>query len=462
MTVSTLAGYQAAARQRIVYRKNATTWGGSAFYSNVQIGGSPGAPGGPGNTANGIIPIGGTTGFPALPIAFDAIYIAGVEASLNSSDSRFGGYRYVLADLLWYGGAYTSASSVTLSAQPSFAARVPSGDYAGLQLWSEGVGAGSGTTTLAVTYTNQSGTTARSTGATDINPSSLSSVAFEGTRFPLQSGDCGLQKIESVTGAGGGSCTANLMILRPLVYGRVDWTRNKGVQRKWFDRANAPVIYPDSALMTLVASEGSPTVLTTAAIELQLELATLQTVATPTVWNPYDKDSTATLYNGYLTATGGKVRANVSHSSGKYYFEARLDAGPVSSAPYIAIRQTAAAVGAAGGPFGAGTDYGCFARSPNDGHQDYVPGSNTFTVGPALAVGDIYMFAVDLSAGKLWIGRNGTWDNSGNPAAGTNAVVASGISGAYSPWADTGNVTVSARFASSAWTYSAPSGFSQW
>jgi hypothetical protein len=34
--------------------------------------------------------------------------------------------------------------------------------------------------------------------------------------------------------------------------------------------------------------------------------------------------------------------------------------------------------------------------------------------------GDRLMFALDRTAGKMWIGKNGTWFNSGDPAAGTN------------------------------------------
>src|SRR3989338_5283364 len=33
------------------------------------------------------------------------------------------------------------------------------------------------------------------------------------------------------------------------------------------------------------------------------------------------------------------------------------------------------------------------------------------------------MVAIDLAAGKMWVGQGGTWFNSGNPAAGTGAVL---------------------------------------
>ena len=45
---------------------------------------------------------------------------------------------------------------------------------------------------------------------------------------------------------------------------------------------------------------------------------------------------------------------------------------------------------------------------------------DTYTSASASSAGDILMGAVDADAGKLWIGVNGTWLNSGDPAAGSN------------------------------------------
>ena len=46
-------------------------------------------------------------------------------------------------------------------------------------------------------------------------------------------------------------------------------------------------------------------------------------------------------------------------------------------------------------------------------------GTNT-SYGVAGVSGDIFMLAVDMDNNKFWIGKNGTWMASGNPAAGTN------------------------------------------
>lgn len=75
---------------------------------------------------------------------------------------------------------------------------------------------------------------------------------------------------------------------------------------------------------------------------------------------------------------------------------------------------------------------------------------------------DTLMFALDLVAGKMWIGKNGTWFNSGDPAAGTNPQF-SDIPLVYD-WVCKGYIAANARqntFLGSAFpfVYSAPSGF---
>lgn len=184
-------------------------------------------------------------------------------------------------------------------------------------------------------------------------------------------------------------------------------------------------------------------------------------VAVGVTWNPSDTSGPLTLSNGNLTASGGalpaQVRATVSASSGQLYWEVRLDTIPVGSNPYVGIRPSANTL-TGNGPFDSGGDYGCFVRSLADGHQDYVPGSNGAAVGPTVVSGDVYIQAADFGASKYWIGRNGTWD-SGDPAAGTGGITIS--AGTWAPWVSVENVTVTGHFAASSWTYSAPSGFSE-
>lgn len=274
MSIASLADYRSAMRQEVVYRKNPTSWGGSRYYSNVLIGGSPPAASAPTNNTNGIVPTNASSGYPTIYPFSGTGYITAVEASLSHSAAAFIGYRYIIADLLWYAGSYNT-SNVSLSSQPSFSSRLPGGSYQGLQLWSEGIGGAGNTTTFDVGYTNQSGTTGRQTGAFDINPAASSNVGLEAYQFPLQAGDTGVQKVDSVT-VNGGLYSANLMILRPLVRGRVEFSRG-GIHRQWFDRTGAVQIFADSALISIVSCEGSPnpSILATVPIELAIEIASL-------------------------------------------------------------------------------------------------------------------------------------------------------------------------------------------
>ena len=83
------------------------------------------------------------------------------------------------------------------------------------------------------------------------------------------------------------------------------------------------------------------------------------------------------------------------------------------------------------------------------------------------ASGDVVNFAIDFDAGKFWVGKNGTWYNSGNPAAGTNATTT--FTAGSSDWAFWGEYIASsdnsnrssvvANFGQRAFAYTPPSGF---
>ena len=79
---------------------------------------------------------------------------------------------------------------------------------------------------------------------------------------------------------------------------------------------------------------------------------------------------------------------------------------------------------------------------------------STFTLG------DIIGTALDMDNGKVYFSKNGTWQNSGDPAAGTNPA-ATGLTGTWVFGASTnGNDTIlKANFGATAFAYNAPSGF---
>jgi hypothetical protein len=92
-------------------------------------------------------------------------------------------------------------------------------------------------------------------------------------------------------------------------------------------------------------------------------------------------------------------------------------------------------------------------------------GSTGATAGTATSYssGDVIQLAWKRSEGKLFVGKNGTWMNSGNPAAGTGAMFTGVPGDGWLPYVGgdngTGNHTFTANFGATAFTYSVPSGF---
>jgi len=84
------------------------------------------------------------------------------------------------------------------------------------------------------------------------------------------------------------------------------------------------------------------------------------------------------------------------------------------------------------------------------------------------ASGDVVNLAIDFDNGKFWVGKNGTWYNSGNPAAGTNptSTFTAGTDewafwGEYVAASDNSNrSSVLVNFGQRAFEYTLPTGFS--
>ena len=130
----------------------------------------------------------------------------------------------------------------------------------------------------------------------------------------------------------------------------------------------------------------------------------------------------ATLMNSGSTLSNGNLKIVLSgddqfHSnfeiSEKSYCEVRLDA----SSNY-------------GGVLGFGTFQGLddddntigFSMNYLSGRINLGNGSSGGDIGGNVSVGDIIMMALDPDTRKWWVGVNGTWRNSGDPAGGTGHV----------------------------------------
>ena len=184
--------------------------------------------------------------------------------------------------------------------------------------------------------------------------------------------------------------------------------------------------------------------------------------AVATTWNSADKSADITLSGGDLTATQTNtgwhgVRGTTGKSSGLKYYEVTVT---VVSEHLEGISNTTTSLDPAGNFASSGTgNVYYYAR-----HGEKSNGDGTEPAyGNAYVTGNVVSIAVNFDTGKIWAAINGTWQNSGDPAAGTGEMF-SGISGTYYPFFggdNIGNISV-ANFGASAFAYTPPSGFSAW
>ena len=93
-----------------------------------------------------------------------------------------------------------------------------------------------------------------------------------------------------------------------------------------------------------------------------------------------------------------------------------------------------------------------------DGSRSIVQNGTVLFSSLTWNAGDILQIAYDPTTGYVWIGRNNTWFNSGNPAAGTGRV---GIvaSPAFPAFAPRNSVYLDVNFGQRPFTYTPPTGF---
>lgn len=252
MAITTLDGWVAAAKNYISLAKTATrTSVAAAWFTTLDLAGNPGAGTlSPGNITAGVVPTDATAGFPTIN-AF------GGAATGYLSQVDFGNTvacRLKMFDLLWRAGTYAFNSAQALTAQPSYSSRVPGGtDFGDTQIWVEFASASTGVQSVAVTYTNQSGVAAKTTGTVVTVAGTLGRLV----QLPLAAGDTGVQKIESVTGSVATAGTFNVLVLRPLWTGRVRIANDGDVHG--LDKTAMPVVYADSAIMLAVNADSTST-----------------------------------------------------------------------------------------------------------------------------------------------------------------------------------------------------------
>lgn len=139
--------------------------------------------------------------------------------------------------------------------------------------------------------------------------------------------------------------------------------------------------------------------------------------------NPLDTNTGHSITNGNLDITSNNTAWKHTRSTfaipttDKWYAEFTVTA--VAIGQYIIIGfappslSLSAYVGAGSGSIGFQGD-----------STIWTNGSSAAT-GATFAVNDVIQIAVDRASGKAWLGKNGTWIGSGNPATGTNATTSS-------------------------------------
>ena len=148
---------------------------------------------------------------------------------------------------------------------------------------------------------------------------------------------------------------------------------------------------------------------------------------------------------GWATTTG-----TIGISSGKYYFE--YTATTAYDNHMIGVVTSDVTLSTYLGNYASGWGY---QSNGNKVHADSFTGSQP----TANSGGDIIQVAVDMDAGKIWFGINGTYIGSGNPSSGANPAY-SNLSGTVFPAVShAGTLNGSFNFGARDFSYTPPTNF---
>ena len=190
---------------------------------------------------------------------------------------------------------------------------------------------------------------------------------------------------------------------------------------------------------------------------------TSATAANYAVLNPLDTSSNGTLSRANLQSTSVGVisgKASIAASAGKWYWEVTCTGGNFSGVgSHIGIDSvTSPCVSSAGTRLGnTATSY-----SYNSWNGQKLNNNTSSAYGSTYTNGDVISIALDLDNGKIWWAKNGTWQASGDPAAGTNAAYSSITAGLYTAAIGDdagGGIVLDLNFGQQPFTYTPPSGF---
>ena len=167
-----------------------------------------------------------------------------------------------------------------------------------------------------------------------------------------------------------------------------------------------------------------------------------------------------TISNGNLVSSNTNnvttpgVRATMAMPSGKWYWEITCGVFTSASTWMIGVADTYERIAIANY-----TSAGSYLYYSGNGQKYNASSSSAY--GATYTTGDVIGVAYDADNGKIWFAKNNTWQNSGDPAAGTGEAY-SGITGLKSPYVGTGLYQVESlwNFGQRDFEYTPPTGFS--
>jgi len=186
---------------------------------------------------------------------------------------------------------------------------------------------------------------------------------------------------------------------------------------------------------------------------------TSTTVANYCVINPLQVAANSTISDGNLKAvavgagTHKTQYATMGASTGKFYWETTWSVcgGSGGCGTGVGFNQANSPLSY----LGIGNSY-----SYNNYTGEKVNNGTATAYGNSWTSGVVIGCAIDMTNGKIWWSKNGTWQASGDPAAGTNAAF-TGLTGTFVPgWSFyDANDSYTPNFGQQPFVYTAPSGF---
>ena len=161
--------------------------------------------------------------------------------------------------------------------------------------------------------------------------------------------------------------------------------------------------------------------------------------------NPLTQPNSGTFSEGNLlfTHTSGAWRTTagtMSMTTGKWYWEAYqyedlvgngFPCGIYDMDSGLFVKQMAGDYPGQSSS-SQGANYSCYTNSGSYAQKRYNGTTLSMTIDDGDS-GDVWQCAFDADAGKIWFGKNNTWDNNANPALGSNESYASISSSKWAP-----------------------------